>query len=186
MRNIPKPYAAPVRQMGSQKLIPQTQTMMIVSFVMFFALLMPLIALTFFIYYLSIPALALGVTFWFLYSKKQVQSQLRTIEKQGVYSTPRRYWLYFGAVACIVIVIAIAITRVIPENVLGVSAFFIVDFSIPSAPVSSFIRLKQFNNWEQANNRTLYYTTGFHGKIFPYPYMFENQVPEVQKNKAFK
>ena len=158
--------------------MPQAESLLIVNCVMFFVL-MPLVSITFFFYFLSIPTLIVGIISWIFLSRKIVQSQLKTIEKHGVYSTPRIYWLYVIAIFCITASTAILATQVFPAYAIAV---VVIDLVFPLAPTMSITRVIAFRKWEQENNRTLYYTTGIHGKIFPYPYMFDSQTTSTQKS----
>lgn len=163
--------------MGSQPLVPQTESIMIVNCIMFF-LFTPIL---FFLFQslLLVPAVMIAIIGGYFLGKKMVQSQLKAIEKHGVYTTSWKYWLSFIAVICITVIIVIAAIKVFPAEDLAVAAFGLM----PVVPASWITRLMVYRNWEQKNNRTLYYTTGIHGKIYPYPYMFYWQVPETQANK---
>ena len=66
--------------------------------------------------------------------------------------------------------------QIFPSAVL---AFVIIGF-LPMVPVTSINRLVILSKWERSNNLTLYYTKGVHGKIFPYPYMFDGKNPSTQ------
>ena len=152
---------------------------MIVNCIMFFVL-MPLFSfLFFFAYFFSIPLIIVGIIGGFFFSKKVIQNQLTAIEKHGVYSTPRTFWLYLIIIVCVIVGVAIAASQVFAPFVLVgvVYASF-----LPSVPIFSIRRFIAYREWEQRNNRTLYYTTGIHGKIFPYPYMFESQAISTHKN----
>jgi uncharacterized membrane protein len=166
----------------ANRLVSETESLTIVVCIMFLFLISMVSVFFLFVLWLVIPLFVLGIFIGYFVSRKMTENQLKTITKIGVYTTTRKYWVSLIGVISLLMVVLIALLLVFHPNYY----FAVIVWSFfPMVPTVGITRLIIYRRWEQNNNRTLYYTTGIHGKIWPYPYMFENQIPETQ-NQNYK
>jgi glucan phosphoethanolaminetransferase (alkaline phosphatase superfamily) len=110
-----------------------------------------------------VSGMAFGI---FLFSWVSLKT-LRTIEKKGVYSVSLITWMYLAGALLISIGLIIWVFITLPLQ----SSIVVLDFLYPTLPAALLTRMLLYWRWEHKNNRMIFTTWGFSGKVYAYPYI---------------
>jgi hypothetical protein len=121
----------------------------------------------------GLAAAIFGIGFGLILQIKIANKTLRTIGKEGVWSTPSwSYFLLIGALVVVVVFLSFSnwAPAIFPSWYLALFTDFVY-FMIPTALITEVLI---FSRWERKNKRKIYCSIE-QQKIYPYPYIINTQ-----------